>query len=72
MLIVGRKVVAMSSNNASAVGGGAIYGLGVFGALVYHLQGIACATLRSPGPLGTGQYLEVWQAIRWRTETQWV
>ena len=28
----------MSSNNASAAGGGAIYGLGIFGALVYYWQ----------------------------------
>lgn len=26
------------SNNAGAVGGGAIYGLGIFGALVYYWQ----------------------------------
>lgn len=31
------KLTAMS-NNAGAVGGGAIYGLGIFGALVYYWQ----------------------------------
>jgi predicted outer membrane repeat protein len=72
MLIVGRKVVAMSSNNASAAGGGAIYGLGSSEPWSITYRESPAATLRSPGPLGTGQYLEVWQAIRWRTETQWV
>ena len=28
----------MSSNNAGAAGGGAIYGLGIFGAFVYYWQ----------------------------------
>lgn len=28
----------MSSNAGAAAGGGAIYGLGIFGALVYYLQ----------------------------------
>jgi hypothetical protein len=33
------EVVAMSSNNAgAAAGGGAIYGLGIFGAWVYFWQ----------------------------------
>ena len=31
------RLVAMR-NNAGAVGGGAIYGLGIFGALVYYWQ----------------------------------
>jgi hypothetical protein len=36
---VERKVDAMSSSNAgAAAGGGAIYGLGIFGALVYFWQ----------------------------------
>jgi hypothetical protein len=30
--------MAAMSNNAGAVGGGAIYGLGIFGALVYYWQ----------------------------------
>jgi len=34
-----QEVVAMSSGNAgAAAGGGAIYGLGIFGALVYFWQ----------------------------------
>ena len=38
MLCVSRSGAAMSSNNAGAAGGGAIYGLGIFGAFVYYWQ----------------------------------
>jgi hypothetical protein len=33
-----RRLVAMSSNNAGAAGGGAIYALGIFGAWVWFWQ----------------------------------
>jgi hypothetical protein len=36
--LVQREVVTMSSDNAGAAGGGAIYGLGIFGAFVYFWQ----------------------------------
>jgi hypothetical protein len=36
--LVEREVVTMSSDNAGAAGGGAIYGLGIFGAFVYFWQ----------------------------------
>jgi hypothetical protein len=32
------RSVTMSSNNAGAAGGGAIYGLGIFGAFAYFWQ----------------------------------
>jgi predicted outer membrane repeat protein len=33
-----RRRLSMSSNSAGAAGGGAIYGLGIFGAFVYYWQ----------------------------------